>query len=130
MRTRGAPGAIFHAVVRGRGFLTRNREEPLELGPGALVLLPRGDSHIVCDRPGRVPDVIGDLEPESTDGEIPRLRHGGGGEETFLICGTFRMDHAAADTLLSLLPPVLHVPSRGTGLVGPSRVLWFVPAPY
>lgn len=120
VRTRGASSAIFHAVVRGNAFMARNREEPLALGPGALVLLPRGDSHVICDQPGRVPAALGDLSPVDPEDEIPCVEHGGGGDETFLICGTFAMDHAAAETLLALLPPVLHVPSRGKGLVS-----WF-----
>jgi transcriptional regulator GlxA family with amidase domain len=55
-------------------------------------------------------------ESPERDAPIPCVVHGGGGEETFIICGTFAMDHAASDSFLSLLPRVLHVRDPQAGI--------------
>ena len=41
------------------------------------------------------------------------LVYGGGGEETTLICGYFAFESGHVHPLLSVLPPVLHIPGDG-----------------
>jgi len=118
VRTTGARGAIFHVVMEGRCWLRDGPTgERVELGAGDLVLLSHGGAHVICDSP--------DTSPEVPIAELPRnegkrVVHGGGGQATSILCGTFRLDHAAASTLLAALPPIVRV-SRGTTPV----VEWF-----
>lgn len=44
-------GAPFHIVVEGRCTLERGNAEPVELGPGDLVILPRGEEHVLASGP-------------------------------------------------------------------------------
>jgi AraC-like DNA-binding protein len=41
-----------------------------------------------------------------------RLRWGGGGAETHLICGSFRLEEVSRGALVPLLPSVIHVPGQ------------------
>ena len=45
--------ARFHLVVQGRCHVTFPSGAAVELGPGDLVLIPRGRSHVLADQPGR-----------------------------------------------------------------------------
>jgi AraC-like DNA-binding protein len=119
VRTKGSSASIFHVVTRGRAWLIPDLGgEPCALGPGDVVLLPRGDGHVLADEPTRLPMPLAELGRESTDegAAIPCVVHGGAGEETFIICGTFRMDHAASESLLALLPRILHVADPKSGM--------------
>lgn len=115
VHTRGARGAIFHAVVSGRAFGKRG-DDQVELEGGDLVLFSRGDAHVMSDRPLRKPVPIRSLVAQGEDRCVGAIRHGGGGAQTVIICGAFDLEHGARDLLLGLLPPVLHV-RRDAGLV-------------
>src|SRR5207253_4752553 len=41
------------------------------------------------------------------------VRHGGGGAETALICGSFRFEGSRTHPLLSVLPPLIHIQGDG-----------------
>ena len=48
------PTGIFHAVVRGQLWAqVADAGEPIELGPGDIVMFPFGDNHLITDAPGR-----------------------------------------------------------------------------
>ena len=118
VRTSGARGALFHVVMEGRCWLRDGPTgEQVELNRGDLVLLSHGGAHVMCDSPGTSPEVS---VMELASGRGARVEHGGGGDVTSILCGSFRLDHAAGSTLLSALPPVVMV-SRGTTPV----VEWF-----
>lgn len=64
------------------------------------------------DHPSSATPVLEDLlaaAPESANG---RLRHGGDGARTGLVCGGFALEGDAANPIVRALPPVVHV--RGT----------------
>lgn len=97
--------AIFHVVERGACWLRLGGEAPIALGPGELVLLPRGDEHALADEPDRSARLVDfDAQP---DGRV-RAR-GGAGARTRLVCGELRIDDRAAHPLLVGLPRVVHV---------------------
>jgi len=108
----GAPVAVFHAMMEGRCFFHRDGdEEPVELSAGDVLVLPRADPHILYDDPRAREVSIGSLVSAGPPGPtgIADVRHGGSGAATRTVCGTFRLEHEAAEALLSLLPGVLHV---------------------
>src|SRR5262249_42667987 len=108
--TAGAPVAGFHAVMEGGCFFLRDGDaEPLELSAGDVLVLPRADPHVLYDEAGAREVSIASLAGAPGPNSIPEVRHGGSGASTRTVCGTFRLEHEAAEALLSLLPGVLHV---------------------
>lgn len=103
------PFALFHVVVRGSGRLEREGAEPIAWRAGDLLVLPQGAAHVMAGGAARVPTSIGDLPAELGADGIPCVSADGGGEETLLLCGTFRLHPAAGGFVLGHLPPVLHV---------------------
>lgn len=117
VRTRGVrDGAVFHAVVRGRALLrvgsgSAGTEHALE--DGDVAVLAAGQPHELLDRsdtPSRPIETLPKLE-----GAVPIVtqRRGDGAEaSTRIVCGVFRLDHAA-----SALPEVEgHLPGARTKL--------------
>jgi AraC-like DNA-binding protein len=94
----------FHYVVEGRLLLQMGAEPPLELHGGSIVLLPRNEAHTLSSGRGLRP--ADQLAPEQPDGGPLRIRHGGGGEKTHVVCGVLGTDarqHPLLDTLPSTL---------------------------
>lgn len=103
-----APARIisFHYVVDGRLFLQMADEPPLELRGGSIVLLPRNEAHTLASGQGLRPVGGNELAPEQPDGGPIRIRYGGGGEKTHIVCGVLGTDarhHPLLDTLPSTL---------------------------
>ena len=117
VRSPGASTAIFHAVLRGRAIACCGDAPPVALSRGDIVVLTHGDTHVLCDDVATPPVPVAKLKVRRA-GAVPHLEHGGGGEETVLVCGKFELEHAAGGALLSLLPRLLHAAGRGA-LVAP-----------
>ena len=103
------PGCLwFHVVTSGRCLLAAG-DEVRELGAGDLVLVPRGEGHLMRSDPAAsAPSIM--AIPHEIDERYALLRHGGGGEPATMVCGAVRFDHPAAKTLVGLLPELVHVP--------------------
>lgn len=121
IHTRGAPGAIFHGVVRGRlNFRLGRTGEPIEVKAGEIVLVSQGSPHTMGDEPDRYPVPITELNDAHHGQGIPCLVHGGEGDQTDIVCGAFRLDHGGSDMILRLLPEILHIKPSDTALMS-----WF-----
>jgi AraC-like DNA-binding protein len=102
----------FHYVLAGRLLLQVAREPPIELKDGAIVLLPRNDEHTLASETG-LPPVSGDhLMQADPDGGLARIRYGGGGETTHIVCGFVGTD-ARQHPLIDALPPTLTLDLNG-----------------
>jgi AraC-like DNA-binding protein len=102
----------IHIVARGSCELLLDERPALRLETGDLVLCPRADPHLLCsvgDR--RAPVVSGFDLARRTAGT--RLRAGGTGDETVIICGAF-LFHDHAHPALSGLPRIVHVSGERT----------------
>jgi AraC-like DNA-binding protein len=101
-----------HFVAAGRMALRVEGGEDIEVRAGELVLMPHNDVH----RFGSQLDIeltsASKLLPEPGAG-MPRIRHGGGGEATQLLCG-FLGSETAFDPLFQSLPAVLKLDLRAT----------------
>ncbi len=98
----------FHYVSQGRLLLEIDDHPPVPVGSGEIVLLPRNDVHRLGDRLD-IPAVGADgLIKPGEDGGLARIRHGGGGELTQVVCG-FLGTGRDRDPLLTVLPAVLKV---------------------
>ena len=111
----GANVAKFHLVLSGSGWLTLAGHEPTQLQAGDLVILSRGEQHVMRDRPGSPVtnlDLIVAGHPLDANA---RLTYGGTGALTRLLCGGFVLDDPAP-ALIHLLPPVLQMNSRSADI--------------
>jgi AraC family transcriptional activator of mtrCDE len=112
----GTNVAKFHLVLTGSCWLNLAGHEPARLQAGDLVILSRGERHVMHDRPGSPVtnlDVIVASNPLDQDA---RLTYGGTGALTRLLCGGFILDDPAPAALIGLLPPVLQMNSRSADI--------------
>jgi AraC-like DNA-binding protein/mannose-6-phosphate isomerase-like protein (cupin superfamily) len=100
----------FHVVTAGRCWLEVEGDgRPLALSNGDLVLLPSGPTHWMRDEPSSPVRWLDDiLAGSATDGGN-RLRYGGRGPLTRLLCGGFTLEGEAVDPVLQALPRVVHI---------------------
>ena len=107
----------FHVVTRGECWLQVDvGGEPLRLRSGDLVVLPTGPRHWMRDEPGSPAPELEHILADAPNGD-GRLRHGGEGRRTELVCGGFALEGDAADPILRALPAVLDVRSTTAGPV-------------
>lgn len=87
---------------------------PQRLQAGDLVLFPRGTSHLLSDQPRGHTTPLEQLPRERVNRTTNRLRNGGGGARTLLVCCSFALGDPAAHFLFELMPPALIVRDTAT----------------
>src|SRR5215472_2197858 len=102
--------AYFHVVERGDMCIRLRGERAVRMvSSGDLVILPHGGGHVIADSPATA--------PQSLEGFIRLAAKGSfnirSKTASRLICGKFQFDNTALNPLLPLLPPVLHLSSKG-----------------
>jgi len=105
------PGAAFHAITSGTAWLRVNEDEPLQLMPGDVFLLPAGARHRLSYEPrgSCVPfDTAAKERLMTPDGD---LTLGARGATTTFVCAAFDYDLEVGEPLMGLLPPLIHVPA-------------------
>lgn len=107
--TRGTDGGIFHAVLRGGGWIAVDGGQAQAFSSGDLMVLPRGDPHIMSDKPTRRAVALHELSERPGAGGLPTVRQGGAGPATSLLCGSFQVAEDSLEYVMPLLPPLLHV---------------------
>jgi AraC-like DNA-binding protein len=117
----------FHLLIEGRCWVELPDGDPLEMGPGDLVLVPHGLGHVVASSAGVRPAARVDHLPQEYVGEhYSVLRYGGGGDASRLVCGVVSFDDPAARSLTQALPRVLHVEAGGAqadSIIGTVRLM-------
>lgn len=96
----------YHYIISGRLVLSLPGAAPIEINAGEIVLFPRNDGHIMGSAPGIAPVRAGTLVQPSADSAISRIRYGGGGAATHLVCG-FLGTSEGFNLLIEALPQVL-----------------------
>lgn len=99
----------FMVVMAGSAWLDIDGEEPVLLEPGSLTLMPHGVAHCLRSDPSVPATPLFDLPVEKFSERYEMLHHGGGGAVTRAMYGVVRLDHVAAQMLISQLPKVLTV---------------------
>ena len=108
-------GAAFHVVLQGTSWLTplpgAAAFEPVELGPGDVVLLGRGVPHAMTSAPGTP---LTDFRPTRPSPATPfgRVSLPGPGARATVVCGAYRLRRHRPHPLLRDLPEVLHLPAE------------------
>lgn len=93
------PGAQFHLIARGSGYLLLDNEPPRALRAGDLCVFPRGAWHLVSSSPER----SGAGSWEHRDEAMPY---------TSLICGEFEFERGTPLGLLDALPDAIVIPAE------------------
>jgi AraC-like DNA-binding protein/mannose-6-phosphate isomerase-like protein (cupin superfamily) len=121
-RVDGARVAKFHLVLTGRGWLSIDGREPTSIEAGDLILLPHGHAHTIADAPDSPATALDDLLAEHPPDERGRMRCGGEGAQTQLLCGGFALAESGAEPMLELLPDVVRL--EGGSMAGTA---WLAP---
>jgi AraC-like DNA-binding protein len=102
--------ARFHLVVQGNCYVTLPSEETIVLEAGDLILIPRGQSHILADQvtydAPSLETVLDDLNYDGNGVVIV-----GSGEEqasTKMVCGHLTFRRGADHPVLNALPDYIH----------------------
>jgi len=101
----------FHIVTDGSCCVTCNGLPPTNMEPGDVIVIPRGDQHVMASGCEVAPVPIDKIYPQVGNEHITLLRHGGGGECTRFICGYLQSDQQF-DPLLNSLPALLCIRMR------------------
>jgi AraC-like DNA-binding protein len=107
-----ATSPTFHLVVRGACWLHLRRQAPVELVAGDLVVLLRGDRHLLAAGPEARGEETRLPEPEPDSGRV-----------TELICGRFDFGDVLVGEILDDLPDLLVVRGDSMRLEGLARLL-------
>src|SRR5690242_5660504 len=106
-------GPAFHLLASGSAWLeVEGRREPVRVAAGDLVILPRGEAHVMRDSINSQVQWL-DRILAQTPPVNGRLNHGGGGEPSELLCGGFVVEQLTARPLIEALPTIVHL--RGSG---------------
>ncbi len=101
--------ARFHLVAQGQCTVTLPGKDPQVLGPGDLILIPRGQTHILSDAPViDAPPLEQVLEQVGYDGNgFLKVGDGDPTASTQLICGHFTFRQKADHAMLRAMPDSL-----------------------
>jgi AraC-like DNA-binding protein len=103
-------GAVVHVVVEGQCWLRRaSPEPPVQLGTGDVTLLPQGAGHALVSSADGATKRMDDLPREPLGQATYRLKTGGNGALTRIVCCAVEFEEPTVHPLLELMPDVLLV---------------------
>lgn len=94
----------FHYVIEGGFHVSIDGVREAFVGAGQTVMLPRNPMHVLASRPGMIPTSGSQIDADG--GGIPKLRLGGGGAATRVVCG-FLAGNELLQAIVSTLPELL-----------------------
>jgi AraC-like DNA-binding protein len=107
----GPNTAFFHVLTEGSCKTKLVEGGPtMELAAGDLILVPRGDRHLMGSDLQLAPTLARTLVKPATNGEMLRIDHGGGGEKTRFVCGFLGYDERLCGPMFDSLPRAFRVP--------------------
>src|SRR5437763_209983 len=108
-------GASLHAVTCGTAWLRVQGADARQLMPGDVLLLPSGSEHRLSSGPATRCDTFDRDMKERRMSAEGDLTIGARGAETAFVCAGYDYDLDVAHPLMSLLPPVMHIPADPVG---------------
>ena len=110
---------LYHYVIEGEVSvrIESGDGEELRVGAGEIVMLPRNDAHLIGSDLGHPPVNGNDIVQAPCDGGFFKIRHGGNGAATRMVCGFLGCNEADGNPVLSTLPAAftLSVSDAGAG---------------
>jgi AraC-like DNA-binding protein len=114
------PGAesitLLHVATSGRSWIACGSSPPIPIEAGDVIILARGDQHVMCSDLGLEPVPIKDIRAQLSPDRITVLEHGGGGEAARFVCGYLHSDQRFSH-LLDALPALICVRVRSGSLI-------------
>jgi AraC-like DNA-binding protein len=111
----------YHLLIEGSCWLELDGEEPLHLQAGDIIVLPHGDTHVLCTEPGmrKSPQLSMYRRPE-TGPLLPARIHVGSdeGPPARFVCGFLGCDSRPYNPLLNALPRMIHIGNHASGALG------------
>jgi AraC-like DNA-binding protein len=101
----------YHVVIAGTLFAAVAGEPAIEVAAGEIVLIPRNEPHTLSSAAGLRPVDSRELVQASPQGGIARVRHGGGGAATHIVCGFLASDEVYSP-LIDALPRIIKLDVR------------------
>lgn len=101
--------ARFHLVIQGRCHVTLASRRAVSIGPGDLILIPRGQEHVLADSADRVPAPLETVIEQSGYDGSGTFVFGVGDPRasTQMVCGHLGFAEGADHPLLRALPEVI-----------------------
>jgi len=103
---------MFHAIISGGCWaeLLDDSMLPMRLETGDIIVLPMGDAHVLCSKPGMRAEANIEQYRRPTDRSLPIVISGIGGdgaEQAHFVCGYLGCDTRPFNPVLRALPRVL-----------------------
>lgn len=115
LAARLVPGAesftFFHILIDGSCWVSSDRFSPLKFDKGDVIVVPRGDQHVMTSELGIDPVPIRKIFLKPSVERVHYLEHGGGGTRSRFVCGFLHADQRFGP-LLEALPVVMCVRQR------------------
>lgn len=109
----------FHFITAGKcwAMLPDDPAGAIDLSAGDILVVPQGEAHIMGSardlQPVPAAALLAD-KVEASAGEVMTLVHGGGGEQTQIVCGFLAVQEVMKNPLLAALPRLFKVDMRGS----------------
>jgi AraC-like DNA-binding protein len=105
----------YHYVVAGELHVALQDEEPVLLRAGECVLFARNDLHFMGSDLGVRATSVREILAGRQGVGPHRIRYGGGGAVTRLICGYLGSASARGNPVFASLPSLMHIRTSGSG---------------
>ena len=108
-------GAAFYAVTSGTAWLSLAEQEPWQLMPGDVVLMPSGTAHGLSSVPGvpLTPCHGCNANDVMANGNVVLL--GTGEVQTHILAATYEYDPTVTTQVMASLPTVVHIRADNGG---------------
>jgi AraC-like DNA-binding protein len=111
----------YHLLIEGSCWLEVEGEKPLRVSAGDIIVLPHGDTHVLCTEVGmrRSPQMSLYRRPESGSLLPAKIQVGtDSGAPAHFVCGFLGCDSRPYNPLLTALPRLIHVSNHASGALG------------
>jgi len=104
--------ATFHVVGRGSCWLIPDGGgDPVRMNQGDVALMPHGAGHSLADRRDTPMEHYGVYQKALPRSTVEPGCGGAVGDTATLFCGAYQFEVDGPNPILSLLPPVIHLPA-------------------
>jgi AraC-like DNA-binding protein len=97
--------AILHMVLEGRCWIQLHGGEAMALEAGDVVVMPHGDAHLIGSGLRHAPVDLDHVVRVKLP-ELSRIRYGGEGDRTVVVCGWFAYERKVPHPLVATLPRI------------------------
>ena len=103
---------IYHLLTEGHGHAWIDKDHPIQLEAGDLVIFPHGNSHVLGNGKDIKPIDAGEAVGHVLSQKLRLIQGGGGGDVTRFVCGYLAFESQLSDVILGCLPPMMKVHIR------------------